>query len=68
MLTFTSRLLLKRTGPGQRQTVEHEGHLCFVNLRRNGLGGIVIGDLEYPERVAYTIINQLLAEFETAHG
>ena len=67
-MTFTSRLLIKRTQPGQRQTVEHEGHLCFVNLRKNGLGGVIVGDHEYPERVAYTVLNQLLTEFESVHG
>ena len=68
MMTFTSRLLIKRTAPGTRQTIEHEGHLCFVYLRKDGLGGVVVGDQEYPERVAYTVLASLLGEFEAAYG
>jgi hypothetical protein len=67
-MTFTSRLLIKRTAPGTRQTIEHEGHLCFVYLRKDGLGGVVVGDHEYPERVAYTVLASLMGEFEAAYG
>ena len=32
MLTFFTRTFVKRTGLGKRQCVEHEGHLCHVQI------------------------------------
>jgi synaptobrevin family protein YKT6 len=62
-ITFISRQLIKRTPKGKRQTVPHEGYSVHTYLRADGLGGVVVADMEYPERVAFTILGQLLDQF-----
>lgn len=35
-------------------------YICHVYVRRDGLAGVVIGDHEYQQRVAHTLINKVL--------
>ena len=37
-------------------------------MRSDGLGGTVTTDLEYPARVAFVLLTQLLDEFSTTIG
>lgn len=63
MLLFLTKTFLKRTEPGQRQSVEHEGYTVHCYVRSDGLAGTVTTDLEYPSRVAFVLLSQLLEEF-----
>ena len=67
MCTFVSRTFLKRTPRGQRQSVEHEEYIVHCYLRSDGLGAVCVSDREYPPRVAFTLINQLLEQFDSKH-
>ncbi|CAG8440479.1 11924_t:CDS:2 [Diversispora eburnea] len=51
-MTFFSKTVAERTKPGQRQSVEE-----------NRLAGIMICDNEYPQRVAFSVLNKILEEF-----
>ena len=66
-IQFFSRTLLERTARGQRQSVDHENYVVHIHLRTDGLAGIAVCDQEYPQRVAYTALNQLLSEFTELH-
>lgn len=68
MLTFLSKTFMKRTERGQRQSVTHEGYVVHCYVRSDGLGGTVTTDAEYPARVAFVLLGQLLEEFTAAHG
>ena len=68
MLTFFTRTFVKRTGKGKRQCVEHEGHLCHVQMRANGLACCIITDQDYPSRVAFSAAQDLLRQFEEQSG
>jgi synaptobrevin homolog YKT6 len=68
MLLFLTKTFLKRTEPGQRQSVEHEGYTVHCYVRSDGLAGTVTTDLEYPARVAFVLLSQLLDEFTTQYG
>lgn len=68
MLLFLTKTFLKRTEPGQRQSVEHEGYVVHCYVRSDGLGGTVTTDQEYPARVAFVLLGQLLEDFVAAHG
>jgi len=68
MLLFLTKTFTKRTQPGQRQSVEHEGYVVHCYVRSDGLGGTVTTDHEYPARVAYSLITQLLDDFVQEHG
>mmetsp|Transcript_10182 Transcript_10182/g.14872 ORF Transcript_10182/g.14872 Transcript_10182/m.14872 type:complete len:200 (-) Transcript_10182:116-715(-) len=68
MLTFMAKTFIKRTQPGQRQSVTHEGYVVHCYVRSDGLGGAVTTDSEYPARVAFVMLGQLLEEFTAAQG
>jgi synaptobrevin homolog YKT6 len=68
MLMFLTKTFMKRTEPGQRQSVEHEGYVVHCYVRSDGLGGTVTTDQEYPARVAFVMLGQLLEEFCTTVG
>jgi synaptobrevin homolog YKT6 len=65
---FLTKTFLKRTEPGQRQSVEHEGYVVHCYVRSDGLGGAVTTDMEYPARVAFVLLGQMLEEFSSTHG
>mmetsp|Transcript_21485 Transcript_21485/g.37976 ORF Transcript_21485/g.37976 Transcript_21485/m.37976 type:complete len:201 (+) Transcript_21485:155-757(+) len=65
---FISRTLIKRTPKGKRQTVLHEGNNVHTYLRSDGLGAAIVADQEYPERVAFTVMNKLLDDFHASCG
>lgn len=62
---FISRTVLKRTPKGKRQSVVHEGNTVRSHLRADGLGAVMVSDGEYPERVAFSVLSNLLEEFAT---
>ena len=68
MLLFLTKTFTKRTEPGQRQSVEHEGYVVHCYVRSDGLGGTVTTDQEYPARVAFVLLGQLLDDFCNEHG
>eukprot|EP00565_Helicotheca_tamesis_P000207 CAMPEP_0185741066 /NCGR_PEP_ID=MMETSP1171-20130828/38759_1 /TAXON_ID=374046 /ORGANISM="Helicotheca tamensis, Strain CCMP826" /LENGTH=200 /DNA_ID=CAMNT_0028413009 /DNA_START=617 /DNA_END=1219 /DNA_ORIENTATION=+ len=63
MLTFFSKTFTKRTAPGQRQSITHESYVVHCYVRSDGLAGVVTSDAEYPSRVAFVLLTQLLEEF-----
>lgn len=68
MLTFFSKTFSKRTAPGQRQSIAHESYVVHCYTRSDGLAGTVITDEEYPNRVAFVLLTQMLDDFTTAFG
>jgi|Transcript_21083 synaptobrevin family protein YKT6 len=68
MLTFFSKTFTKRTEPGQRQSISHESYVVHCYVRSDGLAGCVTTDEEYPARVAFVLLTQLLDEFLSTHG
>eukprot|EP00527_Entomoneis_sp_CCMP2396_P009436 CAMPEP_0198138944 /NCGR_PEP_ID=MMETSP1443-20131203/2302_1 /TAXON_ID=186043 /ORGANISM="Entomoneis sp., Strain CCMP2396" /LENGTH=201 /DNA_ID=CAMNT_0043800901 /DNA_START=149 /DNA_END=754 /DNA_ORIENTATION=+ len=68
MLLFLTKTFLKRTEPGQRQSVEHEGYVVHCYVRTDGLAGTVTTDTEYPARVAFVMLGQVLDEFTQQYG
>lgn len=68
MLLFLTKTFMKRTEKGQRQSIEHENYVVHCYVRADGLGGTVTTDEEYPARVAFVMLGQLLDEFVAQHG
>lgn len=60
---FVSREVTGRSQPGQRQCVLHQGHVCCVQVRQDGLACAVVSDQEYPTRVAFGLVAQALDDF-----
>ncbi|CAM9443879.1 unnamed protein product [Heterosigma akashiwo] len=67
LLTFFSKLMVKRTEPGTRQTVQHNefDYNVHTYVRADGLSGTVTADMEYPARVAFLLLTQLLDQYAT---
>mmetsp|Transcript_30220 Transcript_30220/g.40351 ORF Transcript_30220/g.40351 Transcript_30220/m.40351 type:complete len:201 (+) Transcript_30220:169-771(+) len=68
MLTFFSKTFTKRTQPGQRQSITHESYVVHCYTRSDGLAGVVTSDAEYPSRVAFVLLTQMLDEFMQTVG
>ena len=68
MLTFFGKTFTKRTEPGQRQSITHESYVVHCYVRSDGLAGAVTTDIEYPARVAFVLLTQLLDEFASTLG
>jgi len=69
-LRFATRTLVQRTSCGARQCVGLQDipYLCHVFVRSDGLGGVVVADRDYPQRVAYSLINKSMGDFELKAG
>lgn len=67
MITFFSKTIVKRTPPGQRQSVQNQEYYVHVYMRTDGLCGCVTSDSEYPPRVAFTLLGKLLDDFAAAN-
>jgi len=63
MMTFFAKNIVERTPPGQRQTVQHEEYNVHVYVRSDGLAGAITADMEYPPRVAFVLLTDLLEQF-----
>jgi synaptobrevin family protein YKT6 len=67
MLTFISRTIVKRTQPGQRQSVEQDKYLVHV-ANRGGLVAIAVMDKEYPSRSAFCGLGKMCDDYVAKHG
>lgn len=63
MLNFFNKTMIKRTESGQRQSITHECHVVHCYVRSDSLAGSVVTDVEYPSRVAFVLLTQILEEF-----
>jgi synaptobrevin family protein YKT6 len=68
MISFLTKTFIKRTEPGKRQQITHEGYIVHCYVRSDGLGGTVTTDGEYPSRVAFALLGQMLDDFVKLAG
>ncbi|XP_077992256.1 synaptobrevin homolog YKT6-like [Glandiceps talaboti] len=64
-MKFTSQIIIERTMTAQRTSVKQEDYMCHAYIRSDSLAGVLIGDHEYPQRVAFTVLNKVLDQFAT---
>lgn len=66
MLTFFSKTVIQRIKAGQRITVEMEDmkeYQVHAFVRADGLAATVTADTEYPTRVAFALLTQVINDF-----
>jgi len=65
-LRFASRTVVGRTSSGCRQTVglSDNPFLVHVYVRYDGLAGVVVTQKDYNVRVAYSLINKMMHDYE----
>ncbi|XP_021757356.1 VAMP-like protein YKT61 [Chenopodium quinoa] len=66
-IVFVSRTVAKRTLPGQRQSVQHEEYKVHA-YNRGGLCALGFMDDPYPVRSAFSLLTQVLDEYQKAFG
>merc|ERR1711879_613025 len=66
-LQFAARTMTQRTTAGTRQTVSLKElpYKCHIYVRVDNLAAVVVGDNEYPQRVAFSLLNKVLKDFVT---
>ncbi|KAJ6698609.1 hypothetical protein OIU79_011998 [Salix purpurea] len=64
---FVGRTVAKRTPPGQRQSVQHEEYKVHA-YNRNGLCALGFMDDHYPVRSAFSLLNQVIDEYQKNFG
>mmetsp|Transcript_16883 Transcript_16883/g.31969 ORF Transcript_16883/g.31969 Transcript_16883/m.31969 type:complete len:202 (-) Transcript_16883:262-867(-) len=64
-LSFALRTVASRTKPGFRQTVGLKDieFVCHVHVRSNNIVGLVVADEEYPVRVAFSMITDIVNKY-----
>jgi synaptobrevin family protein YKT6 len=64
-IKFHSRLVVNRTKIGQRASTEFDQNLgkCHSWVHPEGLAAAVLVDSEYPMRVAFTLLNEVVRMF-----
>ncbi|KAL7062452.1 hypothetical protein AAHC03_0682 [Spirometra sp. Aus1] len=62
-LNFTAKLVCERTNVGERTVVQEQDYFCHVYVRHDNLCGVLFSDLEYPKRVAQTLLTKALDDF-----
>ncbi|KDN44687.1 putative YKT6-snare protein for endoplasmic reticulum-golgi transport [Tilletiaria anomala UBC 951] len=65
IMGFMSKTVAERTAPTQRQSVQENSYVAHVHSRpaSDGICGVLVSDAEYPTRVAFSLLNNMLDEF-----
>eukprot|EP00002_Diphylleia_rotans_P037099 TRINITY_DN8259_c0_g1_i1.p1 TRINITY_DN8259_c0_g1~~TRINITY_DN8259_c0_g1_i1.p1 ORF type:complete len:202 (+),score=47.80 TRINITY_DN8259_c0_g1_i1:44-649(+) len=66
-LVFFTKTICERTPVGGRQSVKHEEYNIHIHKRSDGLAGVLVCDMEYPPRVAFSFINKFVEEFSNKY-
>ncbi|XP_063051462.1 synaptobrevin homolog YKT6-like isoform X2 [Engraulis encrasicolus] len=62
-MAFTCSLIVERSASGSRSSVKEKDYMCHTYIRDDGLSVVVVADSEYPQRVAFSLIDKVLDEF-----
>ena len=62
-MTFTSPLIVERSGKGSQASMKEQERLSHVYMRNDSLAGVVVADSEYPSRLAFTLLEKVLDKF-----
>ncbi|KAF8102541.1 hypothetical protein N665_0198s0241 [Sinapis alba] len=66
-VVFVGRTVASRTPPSQRQSVQHEEYKVHA-YNRNGLCAVGFMDDHYPVRSAFSLLNQVIDEYQKSFG
>lgn len=64
-MNFSSKVIVERTMAGSRASIKEQEYICHVYVKSTNVGAVVIADHEYPQRVAHTLLNKVIDDFET---
>lgn len=64
---FVSREVVTRAQLGSMLSIEHKEYMCHTRVCNNRIGIAVLADQEYPTRVAFGLIQEVLDLFNKAY-
>lgn len=67
-MVFCSRTILGRTQRSSRQSVKEQDWYCHAFVNKDGLGGVVFVDKDYPARAAYCVVYKAIDDYLAAAG
>lgn len=62
-IKFFSRTFIKKCPINKRQSIVHDEFIVHCYLRYDGLGGVIVSNAEFKERIAFTLIDKLMNKF-----
>jgi len=62
-MVFTGSIIVERSSKGSRASVKEQDYMCHVFVNQDGLSGVAICDKDYPQRVAFNMLNKVVDEF-----
>jgi len=62
-MQFTGCTIVERSTKGVRASVKEQDYMCHVYVHQNGLSGVAVCDKDYPQRVAFNMLNKLIEDF-----
>lgn len=70
-LTFGARTVIQRTAAGTRQSVnlteQAANHVVHTYVRSDGLSGVIVTQKDYSERVAYSLLNKTMSDWDAVN-
>nr|XP_042897024.1 synaptobrevin homolog YKT6-like [Parasteatoda tepidariorum] len=63
---FSSVILVERTEPDVKVSVQQQGYMCNAFVRPDNLAAVVVTDDEYPTTKAHTCLTHLLNAFSSS--
>lgn len=70
-LTFGARTVIQRTAAGTRQSVnlteKAANHVVHTYVRNDGLSGVIVTQKDYSERVAYSLLNKTMSDWDAVN-
>lgn len=67
-LRFAARELVRTHNRGERAVATEGEYRVHVSIMPHGLAAVAVTDMEYPERVVFTMLRTLLNDFELKHS
>lgn len=64
-MQFTAKIIAERSGTPSRSSIKENEYLIHCYVRHDNLSAVCITDEEYQARVAFTLLNKVLTDFET---
>lgn len=60
---FASAETVKRSSPGQKTSLEYQNMICYTYVTNAGLAAACVTDADYPVRIAYEFILNILKKY-----
>ena len=64
-MVFTGKIIVERSSVSSRSSVKEQDYMCHVFVNQNGLSGVAITDKDYPQRVAFNMLNKIIEQFSS---